>query len=152
MEKLSLKVDIMKKAIQSEIMAKDFFSKVSSKIKNKKGRRRMLKLSREEESHRNILEKRYIILYGEEFTPDPAIQVGEIFRWKEADIPDIATALEVVSIGIQGENDAIQFYKKQLENVNDAEDIKILEKLIKFEESHKIKLQRMYGRISKGIY
>ena len=58
MEKLSLKMDIMKKAIQSEIMAKDFFSKVSSKIKNKKGRRRMLKLSREEESHRNILEKR----------------------------------------------------------------------------------------------
>lgn len=112
----------------------------------------MLKLSREEESHRNILEKRYIILYGEEFTPDPAIQVGEIFRWEEADIPDIATALEVVSIGIQGENDAIQFYKKQLENVNDAEDIKILEKLTKFEESHKIKLQRMYGRISKGIY
>jgi len=152
MEKVSLKADIMKKAIQSEIKAKDFYSKVSSKIKNKKGRRRMLTLSKEESSHRNILERRYKKLFGEDFVLDPAIQVSEIFRWKEEEISSQATALEVVSIGIQGENDSIQFYKKQFENVNDAEDLKILKKLIKFEESHKIRLQKMYGRLSKVYY
>ena len=62
---------------------------------------------------------------------------------------DKITAMQVVSNAITGEKYALTFYSDLHDQITDSEDRKLLKKLMKFEESHKNKLQNTYQRLEK---
>jgi rubrerythrin len=144
--------EILTKAIHKEIQIRDFYRDVSGKIDNKKGRKQMLALSNGEDEHRDILSSRYKALFGKNFVPDPGFPADSSLDARKTTVYDQATAVDVVSIGITSENNAISLYRGLIDEVSDDEDIKILKKLIKFEEKHKKRLQRMYTRLQKFNY
>ena len=147
-----LQENILNEAIQKEIHARDFYAKISGKIVNNKGRQRMLKLSKEEDSHRKILENRYKNLFKKDFAPNPEIPPEFKFTAAEDTVLDANSSLEIVSIAIGFEEDAIQLYSGQLAAVSDPEDQKILKKLVKFEQGHKSKLQNEHQRLTHTPY
>lgn len=136
-------------AIHSEIQARDYYKQVAERVRNNAANQRLLKLSGEEEEHREKLENRYNKLYDKEFQFDPNLNVSPSFTFIERDVFSQAEAMEVVSVAIKAENEAIDVYTAELEEVSDKDDIKLLKWLIKFETSHKRKLQKEYDRLAK---
>lgn len=136
-------------AIASEIRARDLYREIGSRIKNRAGKRRLDRLARDEDGHRVALESRYRSTTGAEFRYDPATPGGPRFDFLKTDIYTQAGALEVVSVAIAAEKEASAFYGKQLETVTDPADVKLLRRLVKFEEGHKKRLQREYDRLGK---
>jgi rubrerythrin len=147
-----LQENILNKAIQKEINARDFYADVSAKIINGKGRKRMLNLSKEEDFHRKMLENRYKKLFGKDFKAEPEIPLEFKFAAAEDTVLDSASSLEIVSIAIGIEEAAINQYSDHLAAINDPEDQKLLRKLVKFEQGHKSKLQREHARLTKSPY
>ena len=148
----SIKEDILSKAIHMEIQARNFYREVSEKIKNKKGRTQMLNLSDGEQEHRDILCERFKALFGRNFAQDPDYPQDARLAASKSAVHDQASALEVVSIGIATEKISIDLYRGLIDEVSEAEDIKLLKKLVKFEEKHKQRLQKIYGRLQKHNY
>ena len=148
----SIKEEILVKAIHMEIQARDFYREVSNKIKNKKGRKQILSLSGGEDEHRHILSSRFTALFGKDFVLDPDYPVDSRLDASKSAVHDQSSAMEVVSIGISTENISIDLYRGLADEVSDGEDIKLLIKLVKFEEKHKRRLQRIYSRLQKHNY
>jgi rubrerythrin len=86
--------EVLRKAIQGEIQAMDFYMDVSNMIINKKAKNLMETLSMEEKKHRDILENRYKFLYKKEFEEIP----GFIFDKN----------LNISKLGLNSKSDAIQ--------------------------------------------
>ena len=145
----TLSEDIMVQAIHLEIHTRDFYREAAAMIENKKGNSLMLKLANEEDFHRDILTARFKKLLEKDFIEDPNYPRDPKIRSVESAVFDQATAKEVVSIGISGENLSIKLYRTQIDTVTDPEDTKILKNLVKFEEKHKSKLQKIYRRLEK---
>lgn len=137
-------------AISSEIRARDLYREVSGRIVNRRGKRRMERLARDEEGHRVALAGRFRALFGGEPKADPGAPGGPRFDFVKSDIFSKAGALEVVSVAISAETESATFYGKQLESVTDPGDVKLLRRLVKFEQGHKKRLQREYERLSRG--
>jgi rubrerythrin len=137
-------------AIHSEIQARDYYKQVAERVKNQSAKDRLSKLSSEEEEHREKLEKRYNKLFDKEFQFDPNLNVSPSFSFIERDVFSQAEAMEVVSVAIKAENEAIDVYTAELEGVTEKEDVKLLKWLIKFETNHKRKLQKEYDRLAKN--
>jgi rubrerythrin len=145
--------DILTRAIHREIQTRDFYREVSDGIKNKQGRRQMSKLSGDEDRHRAILSSRFKALFGRDFVPDPHFPASPGLDSPRNAVYDQAKALEVVSIGITFENDSIDLYAGLIDKVTDPADIKLLKKLVKFEQGHRQKLQDIYERLhTEGNY
>jgi rubrerythrin len=123
---------------------------VADRVQNQSAKQRLLKLSSEEDEHREKLEKRYTKLYDKDFQFDSNLNVSPSFSFIERDVFSQAEAMEVVSVAIKAENEAIDVYTAELDGVSEKEDIKLLKWLIKFETSHKRKLQREYDRLAKN--
>jgi rubrerythrin len=136
-------------AISSEIRARDLYRELSGRIANRAGKRRLDRLARDEDGHRAALESRYRSIAGAEFVLDPASTGGPRFDFAKNDVFTQAGALEVVSVAISAEKESAAFYRKQLESVTEPEDVKLLRRLVAFEEGHKKRLQREYERLSK---
>ena len=146
----SMQEEILQKSIQTEVRARDFYSNMAGKIVNRGAKKQMLKLSKEEEHHRGILEDRYTKLLKKTYVPDMSVDIGDLFTWLgKYEHFNHATALEVVSIGIQSEKDSLEFYKNQLKTVTNQEDVDLLNKLISFEGTHLDSLQKTYERLQK---
>ena len=145
----TLSEDILNQAIYLEIHTRDFYREIAAKIENKKGNSQMLKLANQEDFHRDILEARFKKLFEREFVQDPEYPKDPKIASVKSAVFDQSSAKEVISIGITGENNAIQLYRKQIDTVTDAEDISLLKKLVKFEEQHKKTLQKIYARLEK---
>jgi rubrerythrin len=143
---------ILSKAIHMEIYSRDFYRELSEGIRNRKGQKQMRRLSDQEEDHRKLLVSRFRRLFDKEFVQDPNYPKDPKMEASRDAVYDQTTALEVVSVGIAGENSAISFYSEQLDQINALEDQKLLKKLVKFEESHLEKLQKIYGRLERHNY
>jgi rubrerythrin len=137
-------------AIHSEIQAREYYKQVAERVRNQAAKQRLLKLSAEEDKHREKLEKRYNKLHDKEFQFDANLNVSPSFTFIERDVFSQAEAMEVVSVAIKAENEAIDVYTAELERVSEKEDIKLLKWLIRFETSHKRKLQKEYDRLAKN--
>jgi rubrerythrin len=136
-------------AIRSEIRARDLYREISGRIRNRAGKRRLDRLALEEDGHRAALQSRYQRLFAEEFHFDPASPGGPVFDFTKNDIFTQAGALEVVSVAISAEKESISYYSAELTRVSDPEDVRLLQRLVRFEEGHKKRLQRDYERLSK---
>ncbi len=150
----SLSEEILRGAIQTEIRARDFYSRLADQIQNRRGRRKINALSRNEEHHKKMLEKRFRSLLGREYDPstDQDKATGEGAEdpngLVENGFSDKASALHVVSLAIALEDKAARFYAEQLNKVDDPIDVRLLERLVRFETRHKVKLQNEYDRLN----
>ncbi|MGB9749886.1 MAG: ferritin-like domain-containing protein [Caldisericia bacterium] len=142
--------DVLRKAIQGEMQAMKFYSEVSKIIINKKSKNLMQDLANEEEKHKNILQKRYTILYKKEFEEIPGFVFDEKLDVKKLGLNTQSDALQILSSAIEAETHAIEFYNELLNQTESNEDIELLRSLIKFEEGHKNKLQEEYKSINKN--
>ena len=141
--------EILAMAIQSEILARNFYGKVSEKVTKPKVKRMVLKIAGDETGHISVLSRQFRKRFGRDYMPgetevDPKLKVAE------ADAYSISVALQIVSIAIGLESKAIKFYTEQAERTDDQEERKLLTKLARFEEGHKRKMQRQHGHLHKG--
>ena len=154
----SLSKEILTRAIGIETKARDFYAGVADNIKSRRGRRRIVALSRSEDRHKKLLERRYRSLFGEDFEPAAARaeegrQGGEDATGvAEHVFTDKASALDVVSFAIGMEDRAIQYYSEQMKAVDDRRDRKLLARLVRFESKHKGRLQAEYVRLDSFFY
>jgi rubrerythrin len=154
----SLSEEALHRAIRIEIRARDFYSRLSDQIKNRRGRRKMRALSRSEEHHKNMLIRRFRSLLGREYNPqqdqDNATDMGaeDPNSLGEHVFTDQASAMEVVSFAIGMEDRAARYYAEQLKKVADPRDIKLLKRLVHFETRHKQRLQAEYARLNSSFY
>lgn len=147
-----MREEILKKAIYGEIEAMNFYKGVAEKVENKSVKDELLKLSNQEKKHKEMLEKRYFKKFGKNFVPEGGLVFNPDLNAEKYHIDNQTVALQVVSIAIQAEEDAINFYSDELKNAEDEEDRKLLEELIKMEKRHKKKLQEEYDKVKKRYY
>ena len=143
--------EILRKAIHGEIQAMEFYSKVSKIIINKKSKSLMQNLANEEEKHKNILQKRYNFLYKKDFEEIPDFIFDKNLNTKNLGLNSKSDALQILSSAIEAETHAVEFYSELLNQTDSHEDIELLKSLIKFEETHKIKLQDEYKSMNKNF-
>ena len=150
--------EILGRAIRIETNARDFYSRLAGQIKNRGGRRKMQALSRSEEHHKKMLQKRFKSLLGREYKPttdqDSIADAGgeDPARLGEHSFSDQASALQVVSFAIGMEDRATRYYTEQLNQVDDPKDVRLLKRLVRFETRHKIQLQEEYTRLNGSFY
>ena len=153
----SLSEEILRGAIQTEIRARDFYSRLADQIQNRKGHRKMNALSRNEEHHKKMLERRFRSLLGREYNPstdqDKTTDGGaeDPNGLVEHGFTDKASALHVVSLAIGLEDRAARYYTEQLKKVDDPRDVRLLERLVRFETRHKVRLQAEYERLNTSF-
>ncbi len=142
--------EILAKAIQKEIRARDFYGRVSEKVSKQKVKKMVAKIAKEEEGHISLLSRRFSKLFSREYKP-VAMEMDPKLKVAEADAYTVDTALEIVSVAIGMENEAIEFYSEQAERTEDKEEIAMLVKLVKFERGHKKKFQSQFERLQSGF-
>ncbi len=141
--------EILRKAIQGELQASNFYFDVSKLIVNKKSKSLMESLSNEELKHKTILEKRYKELYNKDFEEIPGFVFDPNLRIEKFGLNTKSDAIEILSAAIEAENNAMRFYFELLQAVESNEDKELLQSLINFENSHKERLQDEYEKINK---
>jgi rubrerythrin len=142
--------DILTQAIHSEIHARDLYRKLSDRLEYETAKSRMLKLSEEEDYHRQILSSRYQTLFNKTFEPRGDVSTGPDFKLLEDSAYKYTDLLEVIRLAIHAESKAITFYSEQRESVSDPEDKSILKTLVRFEKGHKRKLEHELNRLSRA--
>ncbi|RLD15569.1 MAG: hypothetical protein DRI28_00110 [Caldiserica bacterium] len=143
---------LLEDAIQAEHDAMRFYKKISDSVKNKIAKKKLDKLSREEESHERKLIKMYRKLFEESFTPEDKFNVNPEFNIVEEKDWDKVKSLDIVKIALQSEIKAIEHYTKMLEKTVDEEDKKYINELIKVEKYHADLLKREYDILKKQDY
>jgi rubrerythrin len=147
MDSPSFKQEILAQAINSEIHARDLYRSLNEKLRDSTAKKRMLKLSHEEDSHRKILSERYRALFSLEFEPRGDVATGPDFELLQASTYRYTDLFEVIRLAIGAESEAISFYQKQWESISDSKDKSILKSLIRFERGHKRKLEHELDRL-----
>ncbi|MBN1685372.1 MAG: ferritin family protein [Spirochaetales bacterium] len=142
--------EILASAIQKEAQSRDFYTRVSEKIVAKKAKKIFDKMAGDEAGHVAILSRQFNKLFNKEYT---VVQeaLSEKLKIAEAQVYDIQTALQIVSLAIGLEEESIQFYIRQFEKTEDPEEKKMIKKLVHFEMGHKKRLQNQHDRLNKGI-
>ncbi|MCX8095674.1 MAG: ferritin family protein [Caldisericia bacterium] len=141
--------EVLRKAIQGELQAANFYSDVSKLIVNKKSKSLIESLSNEELKHKVILEKRYKELYNKDFEEIPGFVFDPNLKIEKFGINSKSDAIEIISSAIEAENNAIKFYFELMQGVESNEDKDLLQSLINFENSHKQRLQDEYEKLNK---
>lgn len=142
--------EILAKAIQKEIKARDFYGDMEKKIVVSKVKKMVNKIANEEVGHISLLSRRFSRVFGKDYTPvenepDPRVKA------LEDEVLNLDTSLEIVSIAIGIEDEAIEFYSAQAEKADDPEERKLLVKLARFELGHKKKMQSQMARLKGGF-
>jgi erythrin-vacuolar iron transport family protein len=142
--------ELLATAIQTEIKARDFYSGVAEKVAIPKVKKTLSKIAKEEAGHVSVLSRRFSKVFSKDYTPvenepDPKVKA------LETDVLTVDTSLEIVSIAIGMEDEAIEFYSEQAERTEDSEEQKMLIKLARFELGHKKKMQSQMQRLKGGF-
>jgi rubrerythrin len=137
-------------AVYREIGARNFYRRISAKIKNQEGKSRFVQLSEDEDGHRIKLESWFEKLVGEKFVADKAkIEQSEI---QGIDIGEQTGALEALNIAIRAEEQAREFYSEQAERTDIPELKRLLERLSEEESGHFSLLEAERNSIIGGFY
>jgi len=141
--------EFLRKAIHSEIVARDAYRSISDKIDVPEGKQVMLDMSAEEDRHREILSERFLVRTGTEFSFDPGLKPGPNFSFIEKSTFSHTDALDALSLCLGAEIDAISYYEGELYSATESEDVKMLKSLVKFEKKHKKKLEKELKRLKE---
>ncbi|MBC7194223.1 MAG: ferritin family protein [Caldisericia bacterium] len=144
--------DLLKKGIQCENEAKRFYNKLSEKVFDNKVKRRLIKLSKEEERHEESLKKLLKKNFNLNFDADESFKENPEFSNVELDLGKDVKSVDIVRIALQSEINAIEFYSKMLIEIKDGRDKRVLNSLIKMEKGHEDILRREYELLKKEDY
>jgi len=130
-------LEVLGVAIRSEVEARRFYTRALRGIQNPILREKLLRLAAEEKRHRQILEERYVRSSGERVPPLPR-KGGLEGKGK---MPRELKPEEILTIAIQMEKQAAQFYQREALKAADMSGRFMLEYLADFERSHERSLQ-----------
>lgn len=130
-------LEALGKAIRSEVEAYRFYTQVMKKTSNPILREKLSKLAGEEKRHRQILETRYLKSTGEERAPLPPPSGPE----GKGPAPKDLKPEEILTIAIQMEREAAQFYQREARKSSDMSARFMLEYLADFERGHEKALE-----------
>lgn len=140
--------ELLNRAIHSEIEAAKFYAAAAEGAGERSARRLTRRLSSDEESHRKLLTKRYRKQCGKEFVADSSFPASPKVEAATASFFSDSLSHEVLSIAIGLEKDAIEYYSGLQNQVTDGKDLKLISRLVGFEQGHLSRLQRIYNRKS----
>lgn len=145
-------IELLKKGIQSENEAKRFYNKLSEKVSSEKVKKRLIKLSKEEERHEVSLKKLLKKNFNLDFDADESFKENPEFSKVELDLKKDIKSQDIVKIALQSEINAVEFYSKMLKEFKDGRDRRIVNSLIKMEKGHEELLRREYELLKKEDY
>ena len=130
-------LEVLGKAIRSEVEAYRFYTQAMKKTNNPILREKLSKLAGEEKRHRQILEERYKKNTGEDRVPLPSPGGPE----GKGPSPKDLEPEEILTVAIQMEREAAQFYQSEARKSSDMSGRFMLEYLADFERGHEKALE-----------
>ena len=129
--------DTLKRAMRGEQDGYRFYDLLSKRITNPDARRRLVQLRDDEIRHLKVLKDIYSRMVGGEVgeLPDQGISaLTEIFN--KGQVNDLKTEMEFLSLAIEAELAATDYYRQISRNVDDPDFRKVCEQLADEEHRH----------------
>jgi len=152
--------DAIKTAIQMEKDGYSFYKKAAAQTDSDMGKTIFEGLAADEQMHLDVFEKMFeetvsnsewedLVLSSKKYTKIPVFpkDLKEI----DGDNPN-TSELDALRIAMDSEKEAIDYYKKIKENLNDSEVIKIIDEIIDQEKNHYSILEGEFNHINSTGY
>jgi rubrerythrin len=153
--------EIIKESIQLELNGKSFFEKVADKTHNELGKKMFLKLANDEAQHLKVFSDIFTKMVGEDWKK----HLGDLKSRKDAPMIDAlakkvesagkesrASELEAISIAMDLERNAIDFFCNAAQKTTDETAREIFNKIADEERLHYDLLQAQYDYLSNSGY
>lgn len=144
-------LDIISQAILNEVEGYEFYQMAANQAGTGDSRETFLELANEELKHIEYLKALFnkvkdgvdddIYLALEATPPSP-----DIYNWNKVDNKYVSLAMSVFGIGMQMEEDSIEFYENAKSNTKYEEAKKIYDTLIKWEKVHLQQFTDQYNK------
>jgi rubrerythrin len=148
---------VIKEAIKLEINGRSFFNHATDVTHNELGKKMFRKLAQDETEHLDAFGKLFTALTGgEEWRKlvDPEEVRGDSNLIDELnsrmDKGERASELEAISIGMELERNAVDFFEKAARESSDPKAREILEKICEEEKFHYELLQAQYDSVTNS--
>lgn len=139
---------VISDAIQNEIDAKEFYSKVAQRIKDAYLKELFEKFAKEEEKHEKILTG--ILnggkIQGDHFDFDKDFKVSETYDMPE--VNDEMNLKDAVGLAMKNEELAMKNYTNLADNCEDAELKAVFLDLAAMERQHKFKMEESFLEVA----
>jgi rubrerythrin len=152
--------DAIKTAIQMEKDGYSFYKKAAAQTNSDMGKTIFEGLAADEQMHLGVFEKMFeetvsnaewkdLVLSSKKYAKIPIFpkDLKEI----EGDTPN-SSELDALRIAMDSEKEAIEYYTKIKENLNDSEVIKIIDEIIEQEKNHYSILEGEFNHINSTGY
>ncbi len=152
--------DAIKTAIQMEKDGYSFYKKAAAQTNSDMGKTIFEGLAADEQMHLDVFEKMFeetvsntewnnLVLSSKKYAKIPIFpkDLKEI----EGDNPN-SSELDALRIAMDSEKEAIEYYSKIKENLNDSEVIKIIDEIIEQEKNHYSILEGEFNHINSTGY
>ena len=152
--------DAIKTAIQMEKDGYSFYKKAAAQTNSDMGKTIFEGLAADEQMHLDVFEKMFeetvsnaewkdLVLSSKKYAKIPIFpkDLKEI----EGDNPN-SSELDALRIAMDSEKEAIEYYTKIRENLNDSEVIKIIDEIIEQEKNHYSILEGEFNHINSTGY
>jgi rubrerythrin len=150
-------VNVIRHAIKLEINGRSFFNHATEVTHNELGKKMFRKLAQDETEHLDAFGKLFTALTGgEEWKKvvDPDEVKGDSYLIDELNSRmkkgERASELEAISIGMELERSAVDFFEKAARESSDPKAQEILEKICEEEKFHYELLQAQYDSVNKS--
>ena len=148
---------VIRDAIKLEINGRSFFNHATEVTHNELGKKMFRKLAQDETEHLDAFGKLFTALTGgEEWRKlvDPGEVEGDSYLIDELNSRmkkgERASELEAISIGMELERKAVDFFEKAAQESSDPKAKDILEKICEEEKFHYELLQAQYDSVSNS--
>ncbi|MBF0199887.1 MAG: ferritin family protein [Desulfamplus sp.] len=139
--------DIMQYAINLEMEAEIFYTKVSEKVNDPYLKEMFLKFSMEEKAHREILTR---LMVKEETGQyfQPAHDYGISQTIERPRIKEDMTLADAFALAMKNEEYAMTMYKKMADDCSDSSLKKVFEDFAAMEQGHKQNMENFYTDVA----
>lgn len=136
-------LDILKEAIAIEIYGKEYYSIFAEVVEDENAKSMFVRLAKEEEKHREIVEKEYRKLAGKPIeisVLDEESRARCVFP-ESLEAMSITETKDVLRLGVRTEERSIEVYSMGAQENRDSSSKELFLKLVQFEEGHKQTLE-----------
>jgi len=154
-------LEVIKESIKLELNGQSFFEKVADKTHNELGKKMFLKLASDEAQHLRVFSEIFTEMVGEDWKK----QLGDIRSKHDAPMIDAlakkvesagkeerASELEAISIAMELERKAIDFFCNAAQKTTDEKAREIFGRIADEERLHYDLLQAQYDHLSNSGY
>jgi rubrerythrin len=152
--------DAIKTAIQMEKDGYSFYKKAAAQTNSDMGKTIFEGLAADEQMHLDVFEKMFeetvsnaewkdLVISSKKYAEIPVFPKD--LKESEGDNPN-SSELDALRIAMDSEKEAIEYYTKIRENLNDSEVIKIIDEIIEQEKNHYSILEGEFNHINSTGY